>query len=53
VKGIIRKKGKAISDNRPWRPIGLWDVEASTFYRQSVHIWRWGCQPYAPAALHS
>jgi hypothetical protein len=23
VKGIIRKKGKAISDNRPWRPIGL------------------------------
>jgi hypothetical protein len=37
---------------RPWRPIGLWDVEASTFYRQSVHRWRWGCQPYMPALLY-
>jgi hypothetical protein len=34
--------------NRPWRPIGLWDVEAPTFPRQSAHRWRWGCQPYAP-----
>jgi hypothetical protein len=32
--------------NRPWRPIGLWDVEATTFSRQSAHRWRWG-QPYA------
>jgi hypothetical protein len=33
-----------------WRPIGLWDVEAPTFSRQSAHRWRWGCQPYAPTA---
>jgi hypothetical protein len=38
--------------NRPWRPIGLWDVEAPTFFRQSAHRWRWGCQPYAPTALY-
>jgi hypothetical protein len=38
--------------NRPWRPIGLWDVEAPTFSRQSAHRWRWSCQTYAPAALH-
>jgi hypothetical protein len=23
-----------------------------TFSRQSAHKWRWGCQPYAPAALY-
>jgi hypothetical protein len=38
--------------HRPWRPIGLWDVEASTFSIQSAHRWRWGCQPYASAGLH-
>jgi hypothetical protein len=37
--------------NRPWRPIGLWDVEGPTVSRQSNHWWRWG-QPYAPAALY-
>jgi hypothetical protein len=37
---------------RPWRPIRLWDVEPPTFSRQSAHRWRWGSQPYAPAALH-
>jgi hypothetical protein len=26
--------------NRPWRPIRVWDVEAPTFSRQSVHRWR-------------
>jgi hypothetical protein len=26
--------------NRPWRPIGLWDVEAPTFSRKSAHRWR-------------
>jgi hypothetical protein len=26
--------------NRPWRPIGLWEVEALTFSRQSTHRWR-------------
>jgi hypothetical protein len=30
----------------------LWDVEAPTFSRQSAHRWRWGCQPYAPAAVY-
>jgi hypothetical protein len=43
---------KSSSCNRPWRPIGLWDVEAPTFSRQSAHRWQWGCQPYAPAALY-
>jgi hypothetical protein len=38
--------------NRPWRSIGLWDVEAPTFSRQSDHRWRWGYQPYAPAAVY-
>jgi hypothetical protein len=37
--------------NRAWRPVGLWDVAAPTFSRQSAHRWRWGCQLYAPAAL--
>jgi hypothetical protein len=50
----IHKKVKKVklSRNRPWRPIGLWDVEAPTFSRQSAHRWRWGCQPHAPAALY-
>jgi hypothetical protein len=25
--------------NRPWRPIGLWEVEDPTFSRQSTHRW--------------
>jgi hypothetical protein len=37
---------------RPWRPIGMWDVEAPTFSRQSAHRWLWGCQTHAPAALY-
>jgi hypothetical protein len=44
---------KAIPVNRPWRPIGLWDVEAPTFSRQSARRLRWGCQPYALAALYT
>jgi hypothetical protein len=38
--------------NRPWSPTELWDVEAPTCSRQSVHRWWWGCQPYAPATLY-
>jgi hypothetical protein len=38
--------------NRPWRPIGLWEIEAPTFYTQSAHRWWWGYQPHAPAALY-
>jgi hypothetical protein len=26
--------------NRSQRPIGLWEVEAPTYYRQSAHRWR-------------
>jgi hypothetical protein len=53
--GLLTLKGKKYSypRNRPWRPTGLWDVEAPTFSRQSVHRWRWGCHPYAPAALYA
>jgi hypothetical protein len=36
----------------PWSPIGLRDVEAHTFSRQSAHRWRLCCQPYAQAALY-
>jgi hypothetical protein len=32
--------------NKPWRPIGLWDVEDPTFSIHSLHRWRWGCEPY-------
>jgi hypothetical protein len=38
--------------NRPWRPLGLWDVEAPTSARQSAHRRRWCCQPHAPAARY-
>jgi hypothetical protein len=41
------------SCDRPWRPIGLWDVEVPIFFRQSAHRWRWGCQPYEPTALYT
>jgi hypothetical protein len=34
-----------------WRPIGLWDVEAPTFSRQSAHRCRWGCQHHAPVLI--
>jgi hypothetical protein len=30
--------------NKPWRPIGLWDVKAPTVFRQLAHKWGWGCQ---------
>jgi hypothetical protein len=33
---------------KQWRPIGLWDIEASTLSRQSAHRRQWGCQPYVP-----
>jgi hypothetical protein len=36
----------------PRRPIGLPGIEAPIFSRQSAHRWRWGCQPYEPAALY-
>jgi hypothetical protein len=36
---------------RPWRPLGLIEFEAPTFFRHSAHRWRKGCQPHAPAAF--
>jgi hypothetical protein len=49
----IDKSKVKLSRNRPWRPIGLWDVKDPTLSRQSAHRWRQGCQPYAVAALYS
>jgi hypothetical protein len=37
---------------RPWSPLGLREVEASTFFRHSAHRWRQGCQPYASATFY-
>jgi hypothetical protein len=45
------KEKAKLSLYRPWRPIGLREVEAPTFFRHWVHRWWEGCQPYAPAAL--
>jgi hypothetical protein len=47
--------GSAVTypSNRPWRPIGLWDVEASTFSLDN-RLTDGGkdCQPYVPAAIY-
>jgi hypothetical protein len=43
---------KSYPCNRPWRPIGFWDVKAPTFSRHFAHRWWWRCQIYAPAALY-
>jgi hypothetical protein len=37
------KKRLSYPCNRPWRHIGLWNVEAPTFSRKPAHRWRWGC----------
>jgi hypothetical protein len=47
----IKLKIRSYPCNRTWRPIGLRDVEAPTFSRQSTHRWRWSFHPYAPAAI--
>jgi hypothetical protein len=36
---------------RPWRAIGLWDIDVPTFCKQSAHRLQWR-RPYAPAALY-
>jgi hypothetical protein len=43
---------KIYPSNRPWRTIGLYNVEAPTFFRQPAHRWWGGCQPSAPAARY-
>jgi hypothetical protein len=48
---VLRQvKAKLYPCNTPWRPIGLWDVEAAIFSRQMARRWRWTRQPYAPTA---
>jgi hypothetical protein len=37
--------------NSPWRPIGLWDIEAPAFSRQSAHKCQWTCHPCMLVAL--
>jgi hypothetical protein len=32
-----KKEGKSYPCNRPWRPIGLWDVEDPTFSLDNRH----------------
>jgi hypothetical protein len=51
--GKFHCQSEEVKGNRLWRPIGLWDIEALTYSRQSPHRWRWGCQHYAPATLYS
>jgi hypothetical protein len=49
---LKKKKSWKYPCNRPWRPLGLREVENPTLLRQTANIWRQGCQPYAPAALY-
>jgi hypothetical protein len=51
--GLQWKRVACHPSNRPWRLIGLWDVEDLTFSRQSAHRWWLRSQPYAPAAFYS
>jgi hypothetical protein len=51
IKVALQKRVKANPYNRPWRPVGLLDIEAPTLFRQLVHR-RWWGQPWAPAALY-
>jgi hypothetical protein len=56
---VVKKKRKekkrkrfSYPCNRPWRPIGLWDIKDPKFCKESAHRWRWGCQPYVLATLY-
>jgi hypothetical protein len=47
--------GSKVKENpcyRPWRLLGLREVETPTLLRQTANRWRPGCQPYAPADLY-
>jgi hypothetical protein len=48
---ILLYVGKTVT-NRQRRSMRLSDVKGPIFSRQSAHRWRWGCQPYALAALY-
>jgi hypothetical protein len=41
----VNDKRESYPYNRPWRPVGLWDVKVPTFSRQSAHRWQWGLPP--------
>jgi hypothetical protein len=47
-----RKRKYKYSLKQIMRPIGLWEVEAPKFSRQSTLWWKWGCQLYVPSALY-
>jgi hypothetical protein len=51
----FQKNKKSCPCNRPWRPIGLWDVEAPTFSVDSrlTDGGKVGCQSYVSAAIYS
>jgi hypothetical protein len=40
IKCVLHFVNAKLSRNRPWRPIGLWDVKDPTLSRQSAHRWR-------------
>jgi hypothetical protein len=48
----IKKERKSILVTGSGGPWGSQTSRFPTFSRQSAHRWRWGCQPYAPAALY-
>jgi hypothetical protein len=48
----FRKEREIYPCYRPWRPLGLREVEAPTLLRQTANRWRQGCQPYAPATVY-
>lgn len=50
---VKEKKSVPAPVTGPWRLVELWDVKVPTFYKQPVCRWRWGYQPFAPAALYS
>jgi hypothetical protein len=44
-------KVKKNQSNRPWKPVGLWDIDP-TFSRQLAQSWQPDCKPYMPATLY-
>jgi hypothetical protein len=49
---FVTKKRLRYPCYRPWRPVGLREVEAPTILRQTANRWWQGYQPYTPAALY-
>jgi hypothetical protein len=51
-KNLNVKEKIKLSLYRPWRPIGLREVEAPTFSDFQLNRWWQSCQPHAPAAFY-